>query len=84
MKKEKILFIALPILCAVAAAIAFIFIGKDTTKEDGLRIYCKSCCKKSKKKYRSNEKLYLIRVMLSMLEPIRNKKIQREEAHSAK
>ena len=37
MKKEKILFIALPILCAVAAILAFIFIGKEEVNKDALK-----------------------------------------------
>ena len=37
MKKEKILFIALPVLCAVAAIVAFIFIGKDSSSQDALK-----------------------------------------------
>lgn len=37
MKKEKILFIALPILCAVAAVLAFIFIGKEKVNKDAVK-----------------------------------------------
>ena len=37
MKKEKILFIALPVLCAVVAILAFIFIGQETSNEDALK-----------------------------------------------
>ena len=37
MKKEKILFIALPVLCAVAAILGFIFIGKEASNEDALK-----------------------------------------------
>ena len=37
MKKEKILFIALPVLCAVAAILAFTFVGKKEINEDALK-----------------------------------------------
>ena len=37
MKKEKILFIALPVLCAIAAILGFIFVGKESSNEDALK-----------------------------------------------
>jgi len=37
MKKEKILFITLPVLCAVVAILGFIFVGKEGTIQDALK-----------------------------------------------